>query len=93
MHFNHHVCDKLAIVNIQNSKYKRAVQRLYDWQYSQPDKEADSFSQRLFELIAKADPENSLGLAKGFPYECFAYMNWYFSEYPDDFFKYHGLLK
>jgi hypothetical protein len=63
-----------------------ATERLYYWQYHN----GDSFSSMLFALLGKADVENRMRLGHAFPAHFKAWLAWYHSENPDQFFRDRG---
>ena len=72
-----------------------AFNKLYVWQKCN----SDCFHSQLYRLICKADDENKLKLAIGFPSEFFAWYCWYKQCYLDkkfkneqEFFKFVGEL-
>ena len=72
---------------IEPDKLKKAVERLYDWQY----RDGTSFTCQLYSLFGKADPINKIKLFIAFPEEAAAYTAWHKSDDPDVFFESHGL--
>jgi len=72
--------------------FKEAATQLLNWRASKG--EATNFSSKLFELIAKADPQNIHCLSLGFIHEVKAYVEWMKSSGDDgiDFFIKHGLM-
>lgn len=66
--------------------YHEAVKELYFWQHAN----LGNFHSQLYDLIAKADKENFMRLAQGFPEECRAWFNWKLSEDSGAFFKDNG---
>jgi len=65
---------------------RQAIKELWAWQYSY----TDCFHNRLYDLFMKADAENTLRLAKGFPEEFGAITAWKNSPNPEEFFKKEG---
>lgn len=77
-----HLCKQ--IIEISNREdLELACERLWFWQLNN----TDSFTDRIFTLFQKADKENYLKLAIGFPEECYAYQLWYHAPNQDEFFK------
>lgn len=63
-----------------------AIQRLWYWR-----KGGTSFTCQLFDLMAKADPQNLQKLSESFPVEAQAYLFWRASGSEKGFFKAYGL--
>lgn len=57
--------------SIGAKQVKVAIYRLWDWQHGN-----DSFTCRLYGLMAKADQENFNRLSKAFPAEAIAFLAW-----------------
>lgn len=60
-----------------------ACRELYFWQHGT----ASGFHTSLFDLIGRADMNNRMKIAKGFPHEVQAYAAWELSKDPEQFFK------
>jgi hypothetical protein len=61
---------------------EKAVELLYYWQRMG----GDSFTCKLYSLIAKADASNKVRLAAAFPVEFETYCEWHRSPSEDEFF-------
>jgi len=59
-------------LNPNDKKQAKAVFELYEWQYDN----GNNFKCLLFDLIAKADRDNYLRIALGFPIECMLFRAW-----------------
>lgn len=74
-------------VNV-TEELKRAAEKLYFWQHSY----TGCFSDNLFNLFQKADPDNFRKLSVGFPLEAIVFAQWYSSESSDSFFKKYNII-
>lgn len=80
-----------TVIDVQKHLFERAVAELRHWDYHP---EATNFSVALFNLIAKADMENSKKLLTGFPNRMAAYLLWMQSPDKDKFYeKYLNITK
>ena len=62
------------VYTMMKENLKWAVTEVKRWQFSG----GTNFSQKLIQLIAKADDSNKEKLLKGFPEEVSAYLFWYY---------------
>jgi hypothetical protein len=68
--------------------YLQAVRELHFWQYGQ---NSFNFSSLLYVLMQKADSNNRVKLAIGFPVEYEAFCEWSDAPSQDAFFEKYGL--
>lgn len=68
---------------------QKAIFEVWCWQHSN----SGCFTQKLFDLIQKADPDNRKKLAGAFPELYEAWELWYLSPDPEQFFLHHGITR
>lgn len=70
--------------DISKEQLAIAFQLLEIWQ----EHNTDSFSSKLYDLMAKADCSNFRSISKGFPVRTTAYCLWYYTQNKEELQKY-----
>lgn len=74
------------VVPLGNS-VQHAVRQLFYWARGGQT----NFTALLYDLIAKADPQNLARLRRAFPAEVTAWEKWHLAENPAEFFRSYGV--